>query len=266
MIDGIDVFPLRNGTDVVPHTIQVRWVEVDGAVKPERPPAQLPQHPGRSVLMKPAAAPERTGRYSTPRLMTLRSGGSRRTKWATLSVDAEPAPRVAADRPGQPRQRRRPGLRPHRVPTSDGSQAAVAVPEQVVPAVRRMREAFYQPDDGTWFSMRYMLDPPGSIQKLFNRDCDPHSSPVIDPAGWVPDLDAYPRDAARIQPWLRAGWPKPAARCPGTSRSSGPGRRWLPNAGLALAAIGNIDAIPCRRTWSQVLSPTARSAGTSSCR
>jgi hypothetical protein len=30
-IDGIDVFPLRNGTDVVPHTIQVRWVEVDGA-------------------------------------------------------------------------------------------------------------------------------------------------------------------------------------------------------------------------------------------
>ncbi|MEU4253252.1 hypothetical protein AB0F15_38235 [Amycolatopsis sp. NPDC026612] len=30
-IDGIDVFPLRNDGDLVPHTIQVRWVEVDGA-------------------------------------------------------------------------------------------------------------------------------------------------------------------------------------------------------------------------------------------
>ncbi|MEV6827337.1 hypothetical protein [Amycolatopsis sp. NPDC051102] len=30
-IDGIDVFPLRNDGDLVPHTIQVRWVEVDAA-------------------------------------------------------------------------------------------------------------------------------------------------------------------------------------------------------------------------------------------
>jgi hypothetical protein len=30
-IDGIDVFPLRHDGDLVPHTIQVRWVEVDGA-------------------------------------------------------------------------------------------------------------------------------------------------------------------------------------------------------------------------------------------
>lgn len=86
----------------------------------------------------------------------------------------------------------------------DGSQAAVAVPEQVVPAVLGMREAFYQPDDGTWFSMRYMLDPPGSIQTLFNRDWDPHWEPAIDPAGWVRDLERFPRDPSRIQPWLRA--------------------------------------------------------------
>ncbi|MET8847548.1 hypothetical protein [Amycolatopsis sp. NPDC004625] len=30
-IDGIDVFPLRHDGDLVPHTIQVRWVEVDAA-------------------------------------------------------------------------------------------------------------------------------------------------------------------------------------------------------------------------------------------
>ncbi|WP_410572733.1 hypothetical protein [Amycolatopsis sp. cmx-4-61] len=30
-IDGIDVFPMRHDGDLVPHTIQVRWVEVDAA-------------------------------------------------------------------------------------------------------------------------------------------------------------------------------------------------------------------------------------------
>jgi hypothetical protein len=87
---------------------------------------------------------------------------------------------------------------------ADGSTVPVAVPERVVPAVRRMRDAFYVPGEGTWYSMRYMIDPPGRIQTLFNLDWDPHWAPPIDPAGWVRDLGAHPRDPERIQPWLRA--------------------------------------------------------------
>jgi hypothetical protein len=86
----------------------------------------------------------------------------------------------------------------------DGSQVAVAIPEQVAPAVRQIRTAFHQPGEGTWFSMRYVLDPPTQFHVAYNLDWDPRWEPALDPVGWVRDLEAFPRAPANIRPWLRA--------------------------------------------------------------
>jgi hypothetical protein len=136
----------------------------------------------------------------------------------------------------------------------DGSQAAVAVPDQVAPAVRRMRDAFHQPDDGTWFSMRYLLDAPGRIQTLFNLDWDPHWSPAIDPAGWVRDLDAYPRAPENIQPWLRARLAEAGRPVPDDVPVARPwppldpeGQNWY------WQQISNIVAMSVPPDWTQVM-------------
>ncbi|MEV7092066.1 TNT domain-containing protein [Amycolatopsis sp. NPDC051045] len=136
----------------------------------------------------------------------------------------------------------------------DGSQAAVTVPDRVAPAVRGMRDAFYQPDDGTWFSMRYLLDAPGRIQTLFNLDWDPRWSPAIDPAGWVRDLDAYPRAPENIQPWLRARLAESGRPVPEDVPVARPwppldpeGQNWY------WQQISNIVAMSVPPDWSQVM-------------
>jgi len=137
---------------------------------------------------------------------------------------------------------------------NDGRQATVPVPDRVVPAVRRMRDAYFVPGEGTWFSMRYLIDAPGSVTTLFNLDWDPHWSPSIDPAGWVRDLDAYPRDPEHIQPWLRArlaeaGRPVPEDAPP--ARPQPPldpvGQNWYWD------AISNLVVLAAPPDWAQVM-------------
>ncbi|WP_284749079.1 TNT domain-containing protein [Amycolatopsis sp. RTGN1] len=136
----------------------------------------------------------------------------------------------------------------------DGSRPAIAVPDGVAPAIRGMRKAFHQPEDGTWFSMRYLLDAPGRVQTLFNLDWDPRWSPAIDPAGWVRDLDAFPREPENIQPWLRtllAGAGRPVPEDIPVARPDAPldpeGQNWY------WQQIGNIVAMSVPPDWAQVM-------------
>ncbi|MEU0535639.1 TNT domain-containing protein [Amycolatopsis tolypomycina] len=137
---------------------------------------------------------------------------------------------------------------------ADGRQATVPVPDRVVPAVRRMRDAYYVPGEGTWFSMRYMINPPGRIQTVFNLDWDPHWSPSIDPAGWVRDLDAYPRDPENIQPWLRARLAEAGRPVPEDVPAERPqppldpvGQNWYWD------AISNLVVLSAPPDWTQVM-------------
>jgi hypothetical protein len=138
--------------------------------------------------------------------------------------------------------------------TGDGDQAVVAIPEQVAPAIRRIRAAFHEPGEGTWFSMRFMLDPPTKFQTLFNLDWDPRWDPAIDVAGWVRDLDAYPRAPSNIRPWLRAKLAEAGRPVPDdvpVARPEAPldpdGQNWY------WKQISNIVALAVPPDWMQVM-------------
>ncbi|WP_328604215.1 TNT domain-containing protein [Amycolatopsis sp. NBC_00345] len=97
---------------------------------------------------------------------------------------------------------------------ADGSQAVVEIPEAATRAVLGIREAYYVEGEGTWFSMRYLLDAPGKIRSLYNLDWDPDWNPGIDVSAWPRDLERYPRDAFHIPPWLREKLAEAGAEVP----------------------------------------------------
>ncbi|MFE6610325.1 hypothetical protein [Amycolatopsis sp. NPDC057786] len=85
----------------------------------------------------------------------------------------------------------------------DGSNPAVLIPDEVRQSLVRLRERMYEPDRGTWFSARVIIDPPGSIYVKYNYDWDPLWNPSIAIEGWARDLEAFPRDEAHIPDWLK---------------------------------------------------------------
>ncbi|MFI5610636.1 TNT domain-containing protein [Amycolatopsis sp. NPDC051903] len=86
---------------------------------------------------------------------------------------------------------------------ADGRQAAVEIPEAATRAILGIRDAYYVEGEGTWFSMRYLLDAPSKIHSLYNLDWDPEWDPAIDVSAWPRDLERYPRDEFHTPPWLR---------------------------------------------------------------
>ncbi|WP_280266758.1 hypothetical protein [Nocardia wallacei] len=91
---------------------------------------------------------------------------------------------------------------------SDGATRAVRVPFSVVGALRELRATMYEPGRGTWFSLRYTIDPPMEYRVLFNYDDDPQWWPEIAAEEWAKDLRAYPRDSEHVPDWLRAKLPE----------------------------------------------------------
>ncbi|HWD01212.1 MAG TPA: TNT domain-containing protein [Amycolatopsis sp.] len=86
---------------------------------------------------------------------------------------------------------------------ADGSQAAVEIPEAATRAILGIRDAYYVEGEGTWFSMRYLIDAPSKIHALYNLDWDPDWDPAIDVSAWPRDLERYPRDEFHTPSWLR---------------------------------------------------------------
>ncbi|WP_309117349.1 hypothetical protein [Saccharothrix sp.] len=89
-------------------------------------------------------------------------------------------------------------LRPGGVPV------AVDLPETVEPALRELRDLMHEPGTGTWFSMRYTVDPPLEYRALFNFEHDPRWSPDLPADAWAADQAAYPRAPEFLPDWLRA--------------------------------------------------------------
>ncbi len=85
----------------------------------------------------------------------------------------------------------------------DGSQPDVVIPQNAVDDLLELRRVMYKPNEGTWFSVRILLDPPGRLNANYNFDWDPRWEPGIPPRSWAQDLREFPRDAEHIPGWLR---------------------------------------------------------------
>ncbi|PRX07904.1 UNVERIFIED_ORG: uncharacterized protein DUF4237 [Actinomadura viridilutea] len=89
--------------------------------------------------------------------------------------------------------------------TADGA----AVPSETVPArltelLMELRRAHYEPDDGTWFSALFLIEPGGRVERLYNRDFDPGWDPPIPAECFQRDQEVMPRAPDRMPAWLRA--------------------------------------------------------------
>lgn len=92
---------------------------------------------------------------------------------------------------------------------SDGSVRQTELPlEDVRRAFTDVRDLRYQEEKGTWYSIRYTMDPPSSFNAAFNFSVDPEWDPKLSPEVWAKDLEMYPRTG---------NW-----RSAGCARSSGP--------------------------------------------
>lgn len=66
-----------------------------------------------------------------------------------------------------------------------------------------LREVLWEEEKGTWFSVRFTIDPPGNAQTEYNFEVDPVWDPPISPDVWVKDLEIFPRAEAWRPRWLQ---------------------------------------------------------------
>jgi hypothetical protein len=85
----------------------------------------------------------------------------------------------------------------------DGSSPAVDPPRECMGIAGELRSMMYRPDEGTWFGLRFMMDPPSAYWISFNGDFDPGWDPPVPPDTWAGDLAVFPRTDEHIPGWLR---------------------------------------------------------------
>jgi hypothetical protein len=86
---------------------------------------------------------------------------------------------------------------------TDGATSTVEPPAVIAQISAELRARMYRPGEGTWFGMRYTLDPPNDFHVSYNFDFDPLWQPPIRPDVFADDIAAFPRDEAHIPGWLR---------------------------------------------------------------
>lgn len=85
----------------------------------------------------------------------------------------------------------------------DGSSPEVQPARELTQIASELRSRMYRPGAGTWFGMRYMMDPPGAYWVSYNTDFDPLWDPPVPPEAYAQDLEAFPRDERHLPGWLR---------------------------------------------------------------
>ncbi|TDB95619.1 hypothetical protein [Actinomadura sp. 7K534] len=85
----------------------------------------------------------------------------------------------------------------------DGTSPQMELPRDVIGMLGELRSMMYRPGEGTWLSMRLMMDPPGTYYTSFNNDYDPLWEPELTAGEWSADLAAFPRDDEHVPGWLR---------------------------------------------------------------
>ncbi|MFG1856351.1 hypothetical protein ACGFJT_31275 [Actinomadura geliboluensis] len=85
----------------------------------------------------------------------------------------------------------------------DGSSPAADPPRDCAQIAAELRSMMYRTGEGTWFGMRFMMDPPSAYWVSFNADFDPGWDPPAAPEEWARDLALFPRDDEHVPGWLR---------------------------------------------------------------
>jgi len=85
----------------------------------------------------------------------------------------------------------------------DGTTTTVEPPAVIAQIAAELRARMYRRGEGTWFGMRYTLDPPSDYHVSYNFDFDPLWEPPIRPDVFAEDVAAFPRDEEHIPDWLR---------------------------------------------------------------
>ncbi|MEJ3659088.1 hypothetical protein WEH80_39635 [Actinomycetes bacterium KLBMP 9759] len=86
----------------------------------------------------------------------------------------------------------------------DGSVRETELPlEDVRRAFTDVRDLRYEEEKGTWYSIRYTMDPPSKFNAAFNFSVDPMWDPKLSLEVWAKDLEMYPRTESWLPRWLR---------------------------------------------------------------
>lgn len=85
----------------------------------------------------------------------------------------------------------------------DGSLELWEPPEESWLYFQKLRHGMYSDEHGTWFSMRFIIDPPHNFQVKYNYRNLPDwgDAPAED---FNLDLERYPRSEDNIPEWFRA--------------------------------------------------------------
>ncbi|WP_149263093.1 hypothetical protein [Actinomadura sp. K4S16] len=86
----------------------------------------------------------------------------------------------------------------------NGGRPLVEPMPELVEMAAEIRSLMYRPGQGTWFGMRFMMDPPDAFWVSYNRAFDPLWDPPLSAAEWRRDLDVFPRADAHVPEWLGA--------------------------------------------------------------
>jgi hypothetical protein len=100
----------------------------------------------------------------------------------------------------------------------DGTTSSAPAPEVIGQIAAELRARMYREGEGTWFGMRYTLDPPSDFHVSYNFDFDPLWEPPIRPDVFAEDVAAFPRDEQHIPNWLREKLVETAAGSANPSR------------------------------------------------
>jgi hypothetical protein len=92
----------------------------------------------------------------------------------------------------------------------DGGSAEVEPPRDFAEIAAELRSMMYRTDEGTWFGMRFMMDPPTAYWVSFNGEFDPLWDPPLLPEEWERDLATFPRADEHVPGWLRDRLQRPA--------------------------------------------------------
>ncbi|MEU6039306.1 TNT domain-containing protein [Actinomadura sp. NPDC047616] len=89
--------------------------------------------------------------------------------------------------------------------TADGTAVpSEGVPSQLTDLLMELRRAHYEPERGTWFSVLFLIEPGGLVERLYNRDFDPLWDPPIPVECYQRDQVVMPRAAEHMPAWLAA--------------------------------------------------------------
>jgi hypothetical protein len=103
----------------------------------------------------------------------------------------------------------------------DGTTSELEPPPVIAEIAAELRSRMYRQNEGTWFGMRYSLDPPSEYHVSYNFDFEPVWHSPVRADVFAQDIAAFPRAEEHIPDWLRERLVETAAGADGPGHQVG---------------------------------------------